>query len=100
MINGYTIHKVQELYGIDYYQCFLIGAIAHFDADMTVSMLLDLAKRRQIGCLATVHKAISSCIKDGFLTSTPTYSDRRIKILELTPKAKMYLSDLNKGAGK
>jgi DNA-binding MarR family transcriptional regulator len=98
MINGYTINKVQELYGINNYQCFLIGAIANFDEDMTVSRLLDLSKRRKIGCLATVHKAISSCIKDGFISSTPTYSDKRIKVLELTPKAKMYLSDLNKGA--
>lgn len=98
MINGYTINKVQELYGINHYQCFLIGAISHFDEDITVSRLLDLAKHRNIGCLATIHKAITASIQDGFISSTPTYSDRRIKILELTPKAKQYLSDLNKGA--
>lgn len=100
MINGYTINKTQELYGIDHYQCFVIGTIAHFDEDITVSMMIDLAKRNHVCCLATIHKAISLCIKDGFIISTPTFNDKRIKFLSLTPKAKMYLADLNKGAGK
>ena len=100
MINGYTIANVRELYGIDQYQCFVIGAIDYFGEDMTVKKLIDLAKHKHIGCLATTHKAITLCVKGGFVLSTPTYSDRRIKVLTNTPKAKMYLSDLNKGVRK
>lgn len=97
MINGYTIANVRELYGIDNYQCFVIGAINYFGEDITVKKLIDLAKHKRIGCLGTIHKAITLCIKNGFVLSTPTYADRRIKVLTTTPKARMYLADLNKG---
>lgn len=97
MINGYTIANVREIYGVNEYQCFIIGAMATFKEDMTVSKVLDLAKHKRIGCLATVHRAIMAAIDAGLIKSTPTLNDKRTKILSLTAKANRYLTDLNKG---
>jgi DNA-binding MarR family transcriptional regulator len=100
MINGYTINNIREIYGVNEYQCFIIGVLATFDEEMTVTRVLDLAKHKRIACLATVHRAIMKSIESGLIKSIPTKTDKRTKVLTLTAKANNYLSDLNKGVKK
>lgn len=100
MISGYTINKTRELHNIDQYQCFLIGAIKHWqnDADITISALIDIGKFSKVGSLATIHRAIMRNIEAGFFTIKQHERDKRIKYVALTKKAEKYLTDLNKGA--
>ena len=99
MINGYTINKARALHGLNNYQCFLIGAVKEWEGttEMTITRLMDVAKLSKIGCHATIHKAISESIRDGFVKVTPKKNDARIKFLSITKKAEQYLTDLNKG---
>jgi hypothetical protein len=99
MINGYKINKARELHGLNNYQCFLIGAVKEWEgtAEMTITRLMDVAKLSKIGCHATIHKAISESIKNGFVKVTPKDNDARIKFLSITKKAEKYLTDLNQG---
>ena len=93
-MNGYKIHKINALHGVDIYQSFIIGFVSEADTDIMGNDVLRVGKMEKLGSHATIHKALMTAIKNGFLAFEHKASDKRVKFLRVTQKGKRYLENL------